>query len=89
MAGGYVDGMLAREQQPRPFLQWYCDSHGTTDTRDQVLKTASRSSISAGRYLGRRPGRLRGDWYCRQFDEHLGLLRQLTHVLSDDSVLNS
>jgi hypothetical protein len=38
--GGYVDGMLAREQQTSTFLgNGIAIPHGTTDTRDQVLKT--------------------------------------------------
>ncbi|EDU8596189.1 hypothetical protein CWY31_004528, partial [Salmonella enterica subsp. enterica serovar Typhimurium var. 5-] len=40
VAGGYVDGMLAREQQTSTFLgNGIAIPHGTTDTRDQVLKT--------------------------------------------------
>ena len=36
----YVDGMLAREQQTSTFLgNGIAIPHGTTDTRDQVLKT--------------------------------------------------
>ena len=40
VADGYVNGMLAREQQPSTFLgNGIAIPHGTTDTRDQVLKT--------------------------------------------------
>ncbi len=40
MAEGYVNGMLAREQQTSTFLgNGIAIPHGTTDTRDQVLKT--------------------------------------------------
>lgn len=40
VADGYVDGMLAREQQTSTFLgNGIAIPHGTTDTRDQVLKT--------------------------------------------------
>lgn len=40
VAEGYVDGMLAREQQTSTFLgNGIAIPHGTTDTRDQVLKT--------------------------------------------------
>ena len=43
VAGGYVDGMLAREQQTSTFLgNGIAIPHGTTDTRDQVLKTGVR-----------------------------------------------
>ncbi len=68
VAGGYVDGMLAREQQTSTFLgNGIAIPHGTTDTRDQVLKTGVRSFNFRRALHGRRPGRLRGDWYCRQF----------------------
>ena len=70
VAEGYVNGMLAREQQTSTFLgNGIAIPHGTTDTRDQVLKTAY---VAIG--------------IAASSDEHLGLLRQLTHVLSDDSV---
>ena len=40
VADGYVNGMLAREQQTSTFLgNGIAIPHGTTDTRDQVLKT--------------------------------------------------
>jgi phosphocarrier protein FPr len=43
VADGYVDGMLAREQQTSTFLgNGIAIPHGTTDTRDQVLKTGVR-----------------------------------------------
>lgn len=74
VAGGYVDGMLAREQQTSTFLgNGIAIPHGTTDTRDQVLKTGVQVAYVA---IG----------IAASSDEHLGLLRQLTHVLSDDSV---
>ena len=65
VADGYVDGMLAREQQTSTFLgNGIAIPHGTTDTRDQVLKTGV--PVPAGRNLGRRASGLCGDWYCRQ-----------------------
>ncbi len=43
VAEGYVNGMLAREQQTSTFLgNGIAIPHGTTDTRDQVLKTVFR-----------------------------------------------
>lgn len=40
VAEGYVNGMLAREQQTSTFPgNGIAIPHGTTDTRDQVLKT--------------------------------------------------
>ncbi|HAE2680924.1 TPA: fused PTS fructose transporter subunit IIA/HPr protein [Salmonella enterica subsp. enterica serovar Paratyphi B] len=88
VAGGYVDGMLAREQQTSTFLgNGIAIPHGTTDTRDQVLKTGVQvfqfpQSVTWGEgqvaYVA--------IGIAASSDEHLGLLRQLTHVLSDDSV---
>ncbi|MDF3636552.1 PTS sugar transporter subunit IIA, partial [Enterobacter cloacae] len=43
VADGYVNGMLAREQQTSTFLgNGIAIPHGTTDTRDQVLKTGEQ-----------------------------------------------
>lgn len=87
VAGGYVDGMLAREQQTSTFLgNGIAIPHGTTDTRDQVLKTGVQVFHPAGRYLGEGQVAYVAIGIAASSDEHLGLLRQLTHVLSDDSV---
>lgn len=84
---GYVDGMLTRETQTSTYLgNGIAIPHGTTDTRDQVLKT--------GVQVFQFPqGIVWGDetayvviGIAAKSDEHLALLRQLTHVLSDDSV---
>ena len=85
---GYVDGMLAREQQTSTFLgNGIAIPHGTTETRDLVLKTgvqvfqfpqgiAWREDQTAYVAIG----------IAAKSDEHLALLRQLTHVLSDESI---
>ncbi len=87
VAGGYVDGMLAREQQTSTFLgNGIAIPHGTTDTRDQVLKTGVRVFQFPQGVTGRRPVAYVAIGIAASSDEHLGLLRQLTHVLSDDSV---
>ncbi len=54
VADGYVNGMLAREQQTSTFLgNGIAIPHGTTDTRDQVLKTGVQVfPVPAGRHLG-------------------------------------
>lgn len=84
---GYVEGMLARETQTSTYLgNGIAIPHGTTDTRDQVLET--------GVQVYQFPqGIARGDetayvviGIAAKSDEHLALLRQLTHVLCDDSV---
>lgn len=83
----YVDGMLQRELQTSTYLSnGIVIPHGTTDTRDLVLKTGVQvfqfpEGIAWGEdiayvVLG----------IAARSDEHLALLRQLTHVLSDESV---
>ena len=53
VADGYVNGMLAREQQTSTFLgNGIAIPHGTTDTRDQVLKPACRFTSSRRAYSG-------------------------------------
>lgn len=87
-AAGYEQGMLAREEQTTTYLgNGIAIPHGTPDTRDKVLKTG----VQVYQYP-------RGiEWGEGQFaflvigiaaksDEHLALLQQLTHVLSDDSL---
>lgn len=88
VAGGYVDGMLAREQQTSTFLgNGIAIPHGTTDTRDQVLKTGVQVfQFPQGVIWGEGQVAYVAIGIGASSDEHLGLLRQLTHVLSDDSV---
>ncbi|AXC99491.1 bifunctional PTS fructose transporter subunit IIA/HPr protein [Salmonella enterica] len=88
VAGGYVDGMLAREQQTSTFLgNGIAIPHGTTDTRDQVLKTGVQVfQFPQGVTWGEGQVAYVAIGIAASSDEHLGLLRQLTHVLSDDFV---
>ncbi|MBB1201590.1 fused PTS fructose transporter subunit IIA/HPr protein [Enterobacteriaceae bacterium 89] len=88
VAGGYVDGMLAREQQTSTFLgNGIAIPHGTTDTRDQVLKTGVQVyQFPQGVTWGEGQTAYVAIGIAASSDEHLGLLRQLTHVLSDDEV---
>ncbi|EBS6917210.1 fused PTS fructose transporter subunit IIA/HPr protein [Salmonella enterica] len=88
VAGGYVDGMLAREQLTSTFLgNGIAIPHGTTDTRDQVLKTGVQVfQFPQGVTWGEGQVAYVAIGIAASSDEHLGLLRQLTHVLSDDSV---
>lgn len=84
---GYVLGMLARESQAPTFLgNGIAIPHGTTDTRDQVIKT--------GVAVFQFPQGI--DWgddqvayivigIAARSNEHLALLRQLTHVISDEA----
>ncbi|VTM91266.1 Pseudo-HPr [Raoultella ornithinolytica] len=88
VAEGYVNGMLAREQQTSTFLgNGIAIPHGTTDTRDQVLKTGVQVyQFPQGVTWGEGQTAYVAIGIAASSDEHLGLLRQLTHVLSDDSV---
>lgn len=88
MADGYINGMLAREQQTSTFLgNGIAIPHGTTDTRDQVLKTGVQVyQFPQGVTWGEGQTAYVAIGIAASSDEHLGLLRQLTHVLSDDSV---
>lgn len=75
--------MLAREQQTSTFLgNGIAIPHGTTDTRDQVLKTG----VQVYQFRRVSPGEGQTAYVAigiaASSDEHLGLLRQLTHVLS-------
>jgi len=88
VADGYVNGMLAREQQTSTFLgNGIAIPHGTTDTRDQVLKTGVQVyQFPQGVTWGEGQTAYVAIGIAASSDEHLALLRQLTHVLSDDSV---
>lgn len=88
VADGYVNGMLAREQQTSTFLgNGIAIPHGTTDTRDQVLKTGVKVfQFPQGILWSEGQVAYVAIGIAASSDEHLGLLRQLTHVLSDDAV---
>ncbi|WP_313383072.1 fused PTS fructose transporter subunit IIA/HPr protein [Pantoea sp.] len=88
VAEGYVDGMLAREQQTSTFLgNGIAIPHGTTDTRDLVQKTGVQVfQFPQGVAWGEDQTAFVAIGIAAKSDEHLALLRQLTHVLSDDSV---
>jgi phosphocarrier protein FPr len=85
---GYVDGMLAREQQTATYLgNGIAIPHGTTDTRDLVLKTGVQVyQFPQGVEWADGQKAYVAIGIAASSDEHLGLLRQLTHVLSDDAV---
>mgnify|MGYP001118329349 CR=1 FL=1 len=88
VADGYVNGMLAREQQTSTFLgNGIAIPHGTTDTRDLVLKTGVQVfQFPQGIAWGEGQTAHVAIGIAARSDEHLALLRQLTHVLSDDGV---
>lgn len=86
---GYEDGMLAREQQAATYLgSGIAIPHGTTTTRHLVKKTGIQVFYFPD-------GVIWGDdgekayitiGIAASSDEHLTILRQLTHVLGDDDV---
>ena len=83
---GYLQGMLTREQQTSTFLgNGIAIPHGTLDTRSMVKKTGVQVfqfpqgiEWSEGNIAYVVIG------IAARSDEHLSLLRQLTHVLSDE-----
>ncbi|WP_291973262.1 fused PTS fructose transporter subunit IIA/HPr protein [Candidatus Symbiopectobacterium sp.] len=83
----YVDGMLQRELQTSTYLgNGIAIPHGTTDTRDLVLKTGVQVfQFPQGIAWGEETAYVVLGIAARS-DEHLALLRQLTHVLSDENV---
>lgn len=83
----YVDGMLQRELQTSTYLgSGIAIPHGTTDTRDLVLKTGVQVfQFPQGIAWGEETAYVVLGIAARS-DEHLALLRQLTHVLSDENV---
>lgn len=84
----YVDGMFDRELQTSTYLgNGIAIPHGTTDTRHlvhhtgvQVLQIPQGVEWAEGQIAYLVIG------IAAKSSEHLALLRQLTHVLSDDSV---
>ncbi|RYM74389.1 fused PTS fructose transporter subunit IIA/HPr protein [Serratia liquefaciens] len=84
----YVDGMLQRELQTSTYLgNGIAIPHGTTDTRDLVLNTGVQVfQFPQGIEWGEGQTAYVVIGIAARSDEHLALLRQLTHVLSDDSV---
>ncbi|MFO6296652.1 HPr family phosphocarrier protein [Rahnella selenatireducens] len=88
VTAGYLEGMRAREDQISTFLgNGIAIPHGTTETRDTVLHTGVSVVVF-------RQGIAWGDdniayvvfGIAARTNEHLDILRQLTHVLSDESV---
>lgn len=88
VSAGYVEGMLQRELQTSTYLgNGIAIPHGTTDTRDLVLDTGVQVyQFPQGINWGEGQTAYVVIGIAARSDEHLGLLRQLTHVLSDDSI---
>lgn len=83
---GYLQGMLAREQQTSTFLgNGIAIPHGTLDTRSMVKKTGVQVfQFPQGIEWGEGNIAYVVIGIAARSDEHLSLLRQLTHMLSDE-----
>lgn len=83
---GYLQGMLAREQQTSTFLgNGIAIPHGTLDTRSMVKETGVQVfQFPQGIEWGEGNIAYVVIGIAARSDEHLSLLRQLTHVLSDE-----
>ncbi|MFA0086560.1 fused PTS fructose transporter subunit IIA/HPr protein [Vibrio sp. 10N.261.51.F12] len=85
---GYVEGMLNREAQNSTFLgNGIAIPHGTTDTRDLVKSTGvAVHHFPNGVDWGNGNIAYVAIGIAAKSDEHLGILKQLTKVLSADDV---
>ncbi|ASA57650.1 fused PTS fructose transporter subunit IIA/HPr protein [Vibrio gazogenes] len=85
---GYVDGMLNREAQNSTFLgNGIAIPHGTTDTRSLVKETGvAVHHFPQGVDWGDGNTVYVAIGIAAKSDEHLGILKQLTKVLSADGV---
>ncbi|HDY8068933.1 TPA: fused PTS fructose transporter subunit IIA/HPr protein [Vibrio vulnificus] len=85
---GYVEGMLNREAQNSTFLgNGIAIPHGTTDTRDLVQNTGvAVHHFPLGVDWGEGNKVYLAIGIAAKSDEHLGILKQLTKVLSADGV---
>lgn len=85
---GYVEGMLNRENQNSTFLgNGIAIPHGTTDTRSLVKETGvAVHHFAEGVDWGDGNTVYVAIGIAAKSDEHLGILKQLTKVLSADGV---
>lgn len=84
----YIEGMLLREQQTSTYIgNGIAIPHGTTATRNLVLKTGVQVfQFPQGVEWGEGQIAYIVIGIAAQSDEHLALLRQITHVLSDEKI---
>ncbi|MDX2321460.1 MAG: fused PTS fructose transporter subunit IIA/HPr protein [Moritella sp.] len=84
----YVEGMLAREAQHSTYLgNGIAIPHGTVDTRDLVNKTGVQlHHYPQGVNWGEGQTVYLAIAIAAKSDEHLAILKQLTHVLSADGI---
>lgn len=89
VAEGYVNGMLERESQAATYLgSGIAIPHGTTTTRDLVKKTGVQVFYFPNGVVWGDEGEKAyiAIGIAASSDEHLTLLRKLTHVLGKDGV---
>ena len=86
VAEGYLSGLQAREAQGSTFLgQGIAIPHGTPETRELVFTTGVRLlQFPEGVDWGDGQIVYLAIGIAAKSDEHLGILRQLTHVLGDE-----
>ena len=84
----YLNGMLQRELQTSTYLgNGIAIPHGTTETRGLVLNTGVQVfQFPQGIEWGEGQKAYIVIGIAARSDEHLALLRQLTHVLSDETI---
>ncbi|WP_097462191.1 phosphoenolpyruvate--protein phosphotransferase [Mangrovitalea sediminis] len=82
----YREGLLAREQQTSTYLgHGIAIPHGTTETRDLVKRTGLRVfRFPEGVDWGDGQRVYTAVGIAAKSDEHLDILRRLTHVIGDD-----
>lgn len=84
----YVDGMKQREQQATTYLgNGIAIPHGTPETRDLVLRTGIKVvRFPAGLDWGDGNVVFTAIGIAAKSDEHLTVLRQLTHIITNDAL---
>lgn len=91
VAPGYVEGMLAREQQANTYLgSGIAIPHGTPETRHLIRQTGiAVLQVPGGVQWGEGSETVRlVVGIAAASDEHLDLLRRLTRVLGDDALVD-
>ncbi|VFP83133.1 fused PTS fructose transporter subunit IIA/HPr protein [Candidatus Erwinia haradaeae] len=85
ISDGYVDGMLVREKQISTYIgNGIAIPHGTVETRDLVLETGIQVfQFPNGVCWGEKNTAYIVIGIAAKSDEHLNLLTQITHALSD------
>ncbi len=88
---GYLHGVLEREQQTSTFLgSGIAIPHGTTETRDLIRQTGIKViRFPDGLDWGDQQTVYTAIGVAAKSDEHLGILRKLTHIMNSSELVNS